>query len=133
MYNMDYGYSRSSLSTLEGMGTWVILSLIIAIIGCVLVYVLFLNNKNKYPNKFVMWLKSFLNFEKFAIEVIIKVTYLFLAIFITLASFALIPVSFVSFLMTLIFGNIAIRVTYELIMVAIMIWKNTSEINKKLK
>lgn len=134
MYNYNYGYNnyQSTANTLEGMGTWVIISLILAIVGCILVYVLFLNSKEEYPSKFVNWLKSFLNFEKLAIEVIIKVTYLFFAIFITLASFALIPVNFASFLMTLIFGNIGIRVVYELVIVNIMIWKNTTEIKKEV-
>lgn len=133
MYNYNLGYNSSSLNILEGMGAWVIISLILAIIGCVLIYVLFLNNDNKYPNKFVTWLKSFLNFEKFAIETILKITYLFFAIFITLSSFALIPVNFVSFLALLIFGNIAIRISYEFLIIIVMIWKNTSEINKKIK
>ena len=67
------------------------------------------------------------------IETILKITYIFMAIFITLSSFALIRLSFLSFLVTLVFGNIITRIIYELILITIMIWKNTAEIKNKLK
>ena len=53
-------------------------------------------------------------------------------IFITLGSFALISTSFIAFLMTLVFGNIAARVGYELFLVTLVICRNTTDINKKL-
>ena len=67
------------------------------------------------------------------LEELLKITYLILTIFITLSSFSLIAVSFVSFLCTLIFGNIVLRITYELSILLIKICKNTSDINDKLK
>ena len=67
------------------------------------------------------------------IETIMKIAYIFIAIFITLGSFALISSSFVSFLLVLIFGNIIARVTYEFVMITISIWKNTRDINRKMK
>ena len=67
------------------------------------------------------------------IEPILKVTYLILAIFITLYSFGLIGVSFVAFLLTLTLGNILLRLVYETTLILLMIWKNTTEINKKMK
>ena len=35
--------------------------------------------------------------------------------------------------MTLIFGPLILRITYELMMINIMIWKNTKEINENIK
>ena len=67
------------------------------------------------------------------IEPILKVSYIILAIFITLYSFNMITVSFISFLLTLVLGNIVLRLIYEWCLVLIMIWKNTTEINDKTK
>ena len=67
------------------------------------------------------------------IEPILKVSYIILAIFITLYSFNMISVSFISFLLTLVLGNIVLRLIYEWCLVLIMIWKNTTEINDKTK
>ena len=67
------------------------------------------------------------------IEQILKISYLFFAIFITLGSFSLIGYSFIAFLLLLIVGNLVLRIIFELILMAVMIWKNTNDINKKLK
>ena len=67
------------------------------------------------------------------IEPILKVTYIFLALFVTLTSFNYISVNFLLFLLTLVLGNLVIRVVYEASMMMVGIWKNTKEINKKMK
>ena len=67
------------------------------------------------------------------LEDILKVSYLIIAIFITLFSFGLIGTSVVSFLATLIGGNLILRISYELSILLIKICQNTSEINSKLK
>ena len=71
------------------------------------------HNNKKEDNKYLAWFKDFANFKKMLIEPILKVTYLILAIFITLYSFGLIGVSFVAFLLTLTLGNILLRLAYE--------------------
>ena len=78
-------YSSSNM----GMGgvVWLIVSLIIAIIGCFAVYFLFVKKDVKTDNKFLKWLKAFLSFDKMLIETILKIAYIFVAIFITLGSF----------------------------------------------
>ena len=131
----SYGYENFSSGPSMGLGSviWIIISLVAAIVGCFLVYFLFVNKDKNENNKTLAWLKSFLRFDKMLIETILKLSYIFAAIFITLGSFALIGVSFVSFLLVLIFGNLVARVIYEGSLVIIMIWKNTTEINKKLK
>ncbi len=136
MYGLGSGYG-SSLDSIARMGgsseVWSIVSLILAIIGAIIAYFLFVKPEKKYPNKFVNWLRSFLNFNEMLIEPILKVTYMFFAIFITLGSFSLISYSFVSFLLVLLFGNLITRVVYEASMMMVGIWKNTKEINKKIK
>ena len=67
------------------------------------------------------------------ITTILKVSYLILAIFITLSSFSLISTSFVGFLLTLLFGNLTLRIVYEFSLVLLSIHENVSQINKKMK
>ncbi len=127
----NYNTTTSLFNT--GSTVWTLVSLILALIGCFVVYFLFVVKKDHPKQKFVAWLKDFLSFKKMLIEDILKIAYLFFAIFITLGSFALIGTSFLSFLLTLVLGNIIARITFEGILIMIMIWKNTNEINKKLK
>ena len=135
-----YGYGYEPISSVNfaasmGLGSliWVIISFIAALVGCFLIYFLFVNKNKKENNKTLAWIKSFLRFDKMLIETILKICYIFVTIFITLGSFALIGTSFVSFLMTLIFGNLLARIIYEASLIIIMIWKNTTEIKGKLK
>ena len=112
---------------------WNIVSFILALIGCFVVYFLFVVKKDEPKQAFLAWLKEFLSFKKMLIETILKIAYLFGAIYITLASFTLIGVTFVGFLLMLIVGNIVLRLSFEGMMMLIMIWKNTNDINRKLK
>ena len=135
MYGLGSSYgSMDALAMMSGSSeVWSIVSLILAIIGAILAYFMFVKPDKKYPSKFVNWLRSFLNFNEMLIEPILKVTYIFFALFITLGSFSLISFSFVSFLVVLLLGNLFIRVVYEASMMMVGIWKNTKEINKKMK
>lgn len=126
---MDSGFRISSSST-----TWMIVAFILAVVGGILTYFLFLkkDNNNKFTG-FVNYLYKFLSFKKMWLETILKVSYLILTIYITLMSFELIGKSFIAFLLTLVFGNIILRVVYELSLILLTICRNTTEINKKLK
>ena len=135
---MGYTGSFGAPSVSVGMGLgsliWIIVSVIIALIGCFVIYFVFVENKKfQTKNKFVAWLVDFLRFDKMLIESILKIAYIFMAILITLGSFALIPANFFSFLGMLIIGNIVARVIYEAALIKVMIWKNTNEIKKNLK
>lgn len=112
---------------------WAIISLVLAIVGAFLGYFMFVKPEKKYPQKFVNWLRSYLNFNEMLIEPILKVTYIFLALLITLTSFSFISFSFTYFLLYLLGGNLLVRVIYEASMMMVGIWKNTKEINKKMK
>lgn len=137
MYNdFNYGYDlvTPEVNSLAGSTMWGIIAFIIAIAATVCLFVVFLNKNNeKKFSGFLGWLYNFLNFKVFTIELILKVTYVCLAIYLTLSSFALIGTSFMAFLICIIGGNIALRVTYELLMLLVSICTNVSEINKKLK
>ena len=125
--------SRSliSMSNAVGSTVWIVLSLILAIVGGILVYFLFLSKKNEGKFKgFVGWLYDFLSFKKMFLEALLKITYLIVAIYITLSSFALIGTSFLSFLLTLVLGNVIARVVYEFSLILLVICRNTTEIAK---
>ena len=79
------------------------------------------------------WLYDFIKFKKLYITTVLKISYLVGAIFLTLFSFALISVSFVSFLLTLTLGNLLLRMVYEFSLVLLSIHENVAEINKKIK
>ena len=139
MYNYNYGYGynpneiTSAFSSSASAGVWVLISLVLAIVGAFVVYFMFVKPEKKYGKAFVDWLRRFLNFQEMLIEPILKIFYIFLALFITLSSFALISDSFILFLLMLIFGNLLVRVIYEFSMILIGIWQNTRDINKKMK
>ena len=112
---------------------WAIVSIVLAIVGAIVGYFLFVKPDKKQDNKFLAWTKDFFSFKKMLIEDLLKIFYAFTAIYITLSSFGLIGTSFFGFILTLVFGNLIARVVYEASLILIMIWKNTNEINKKLK
>ena len=130
----DYGYNSLNYSTPSlGSLVWIIIALIASIVGCFVIYFLFVKKDNKLSNKKLEWLREFLRFDKMLIESILKIAYIFVALFITLGSFALIGTSFLSFLLVLVVGNLMARVMYESLLIKIMIWKNTTEIKNKVK
>lgn len=120
-----------------GIGSiiWLIISLIVALVGCFLVYFLFVTKDKKESNKKLAWLKDFLRFDKMLIETILKIAYIFAAICITLIPLAFIDSfgAFIGVLLFIVFGNLLTRVVYELSLIKVMIWKNTTEIKQKLK
>ena len=132
-YNPEYYNNFTSGTSLTFAGVWGIVSLILAIIGGILVYYLFVKNKKETKNKYIDLLKDFLDFKKMLIEDLLKIVYIAVAIFITLFSFELISESFISFVLFLVLGNIIARFIFEELLVIIMIWKNTNELNKKVK
>ena len=135
MYN-SYGVSSTILDSspkFVASGIWTIVSVILAIIGGIVLYFTFLSKKNEGKfTVFLGWLYDFLTFKKMMIENVLKILYIIVALFVTLSSFGLISISFLAFLLTLVIGNVLTRVIYELLLVKLVICKNTTEINKKL-
>ena len=82
MFNVGMA-SSSSASAI-----WSIISVVLAVVGGIVLYFTFLRKKNDGKFKgFLGWLYDFLTFKKMMIEEILRVCYLIMAIFITLASF----------------------------------------------
>lgn len=135
MYN-SYGVSPTILNSspkFAASGIWTIVSVILAIIGGIVLYFTFLSKKNEGKfTGFLGWLYDFLTFKKMMIENVLKILYIIVALFVTLSSFGLMSISFLAFLLTLVIGNVLTRVIYELLLVKLVICKNTTEINKKL-
>ena len=129
----DYYPYAYNYNTLTNIGVWGIIALVVAIIGGITLYFTFLRNSNRGKfTGFLGWMYEFLHFRKITVEAILKITYLILAIFITLASFGLIGSSFVAFLAVLVLGNVFLRIGYELSMIMIGIWRNTTDISRKI-
>lgn len=142
---MPYNYYESNylgekfeslLASSIGALIWVIIALVLSLVGCFLIYFMFIKKDNKLENKKLAWLRSFLKFDKMLIETILKISYIFIALFITLGSFAFFAYGFGGFLtclLVIVFGNLIARIIYEGALIIVMIWKNTTEIKNKLK
>ena len=105
-YGTDFADISTTTATKAASGMiWVVISAILAVIGGIVLYFTFLSKKNEGKfTGFLGWMYDFLTFKKMMI----------------------------AFLMTLVFGNIAARVGYELFLVTLVICRNTTDINKKL-
>ena len=131
MYGTRSYITSSTTNSLIGSSVWLIVSLVLAIVGGILVYFLFLNKKNEGKfTGFLGWLYDFLSCKKMFLEALLKITYLIVAIYVTLGSFVIIGESFLGFLLTLILGNIIVRVVYEFSLILLVICRNTTEIAK---
>jgi hypothetical protein len=94
-------------------------------------------NKNsyKYWQNYAMFNYKYYKFlfdKKIFLEDFLRVLYLIGAIFITLYSFALISNSFLNFIITLVVGNLALRVSFELILITLILCRNTTNISNKI-
>ncbi len=126
----------SSTSGIQGAGIWLIIASILAIVGGILVYFLFVKAKAEPKNKFLKWLKDFLSFKVMWIEPILKVVYYIATIFIVLNSFSFLALGgngVLMWLATLVLGPVILRVLYEATMMFIMIWRNTRDIADNTK
>lgn len=134
MQDYDYllGETTKTVNKVAGTAVWTVIAFIIAIAAGIMIYFMFVKD-NKPVSEKLQKLKDLLDFKTMLIEPILKIVYIIATVFIILFSFGLISLNFVSFLMVLILGPIAIRIVYELMMINIMIWKNTKEINDNIK
>lgn len=115
----------------EFTGIWMIISAVLAIVGGLVLYFTFLSSKNDGKFKgFLGWMYDFLTFRKMMLESILRIFYLILVIFVTLAGFAMGNVLIC--LLTILIGNIAVRLVYEFALIMLVICRNTSDISKKL-
>ena len=118
-----------------------ILAGILAIAATVLAFVFILSKKGRSSqNPFVKFLVNVCDFRSLIIEKILKALYIFFTSFTILYGFLGIfnfgsynyGATLLQSLLTLILGPIAIRIFYELIMLAVLAIKNIIQINNKL-
>ena len=127
---------RAAASLPEGFYIWMAIASILAIVGGVLLYFLFVKKKEDPKGKFAKWLKDFLSFKIMWLEPILKMVYYILTIGCILTSFGFLGYGgngVLMFFITLIGGPIVIRLGYELTMMFIMIWRNTRDIAENVK
>lgn len=134
MFVDSYDYGITNPVGFNESSIWIIISLVVAIIGGICLYFTVFSDKNerKYQG-FMSKLYDYVKFKKMYITVILKVSYLVFAIYLTLVSFTAISTSFLAFLLILIFGNLILRLIYEFSLVLLSIQENVSEINKKMQ
>jgi len=130
---MNYYYTPNYSSGPSGTEIYLIVALVIAILGGIVLYFTFLGKR--YDGKFTGFLGGLydvLNFKKTLLEALLKISYLCLAIYVTLGSFVSIGSNFWQFLLTLVGGNILLRIIYEFSLLMILMYRNIVEINNKL-
>ncbi len=133
MYYDAYHTGETISNSVSIDSTWMIISSIVALVGGIIAYFLFVSKKNKGEfTGFVAWLHEFLNFKKYFINVVLKILYVVTTLFITLSSFSFIRASVAAFFLWLIVGNIVNRIVYEFVLMFLTLVENSTEINKKL-
>lgn len=124
MYDIDGKLTADSI--------WIIVAAVLSLVGGITLYFTFLSKSNEGKFKgFLGWLQDFLSFKKMFLEHLLRITYVILALYVTLGSFAVIS-NFLLFLCYLIVGNIAVRLIYEFSLILLVVCRNTTEINEKL-
>jgi len=134
-YDQDYVQVVTDTTTgsFTGIEVWIIISLILAVIGGIALYVMYLNPQNEKNLKGeLVKVHQFFNFKITIIQPILKVLYLISAIAVTLTSFAFIGSNFFKFVFILVVGNIGLRITFEVLLLLMTLTNNVSEINKKI-
>ena len=110
-------------------------SLLIAIV----VFFAFIIRKKAPRGKFLRKIKEFLNFRKVWIAGILKFIYLFLALTLTIGCITLMFFGganalkmIILCLFMLVFGNVSLRIGFEMTMIFIGLWNNTNDIRAVL-
>lgn len=110
---------------------WLVISALIALVGGIVLHFTFLKAKNENRfNGFLGWMYDFLTFKKMMIESLLRVLYVIAALFITLSGF--VAGNLLSCLLTIVGGNLILRIAFEFSLILLVICRNTSDINKKL-
>ena len=117
-------------------GTLAVVALILAVVATVLAFVFIVPEKNrKKLNAFGKFLHDTVNFKYLIVEKILQATYIFFTAYVILEGFFMLFNEYVGArgLLMMILGPIGIRLSYEFIMMFILLVKNVIQINNKLK
>lgn len=112
---------------------WIIISVLLAIIGGIFLFTnYFTKDKEKEYKGLKKVIYDFINFKFTIIEPIFRVLYLITTIALTLSSLSLITENFFQFISVLVFGNLIVRLAFELLLLTLKLFKDVSEINSKM-
>ena len=117
-----------------------ILSAVLSVVGTVLIFIFILpGDKRAGLPKFGKWIHDFLNFKSLVVEAVLKFLYILSTLFVILDGFFTIFTTnymgqnnALQGLLTMIFGPIAVRLAFELLMLLILLVKNVMAINRRL-
>ena len=118
-----------------------VISALVSLVCSILVWALVMPEKKRPTlNAFFTFISDVFNFRSLLIEKILKFTYLLLTLFAILFGFCAFVVSIsindgraaLIGLLVMILGPIALRLIYELSMMAVLLVKNVIEINNKM-
>ena len=133
----DYALYGSRVSTLGTLG---IIAILLAIIATVLAFVFIVPAKRREKmGKFGKFLHDACNFKFLIVEKILQALYIFFTALVILVGFFMLFCSDWSGwmggkgILIMILGPIALRLTYELLMMAVLAVKNIISINNKLR
>ena len=135
MYGLSYA--------LGNLGSISFIALLLSVLGTVLAFIFIVPEKCiKGKNSFMRALHDLVNFKYLIIEKILQAIYIFVTCFVIVCGFCLLFVSVDTWygtkwmggygLLLMIVGPIAVRLSYELMMMLILLVKNVISINAKL-
>lgn len=112
------------------LGIAALISLIIAIVAFFTITM----KKKALKGKFMNYLREFLNFRRVWVASILKFIYLFFATLLTIGSIVMmffggehVAQMIIICLLVLVFGNVLLRVGFEMTMITIGLWENTND------
>ena len=130
------GSYYGSYHTAETIATLSIVAVVLAIVGTILSFVFITPDKKRASlPKFFQVVADIFNFKGLIIEKILKAMYIFTTIYVILYGFFMLfaEMSFFACLLMMVLGPIAARISFELLMMLVLLVKNVIAINNKLK
>lgn len=111
---------------------WLALILAVGATVCAFIFVLSKKGANA-KNKFLKFLRDFCDFRHLYIETALKALYICTTAFLIIFGFFMLFSNFGQGIVLMLIAPIVLRLVYELLMLFILLVKNTIEINSKLK
>lgn len=126
-YNLGYG---SGMTMTIEVAIGVIAAIVLSVLICIFILP---EKKREGLNPFFQWLHDQVNFRVLWIEKILKVLYIIATMFcVCIGFFLLFGVTFLFGLLLIVVGIFITRITYEFLLLQILILKNTRQINEKM-
>ena len=131
---MMYPYSYSYGILYYGREIAIFVAILLAVVLSIVLYFTFLSKKYEGKYKGAKGkIYNFLSFNKFYTEDIMKLLYVVSVAVLVVAGFAMMFThNFISGLLVLVLGNVALRISYELIMMFIIMCRKTVSIDRKM-